>query len=70
MVCRQVSTLVNDTFLVNLAPYLQSLEYLYIIGCPKVTEVGMEAVASANKYGLIGISMEALSQTFVRALRV
>lgn len=56
----------TDAFLVHLASNLQTLEYLYIIGCPRVTHLGIGAVASANKSGLVGISVEGLSQAFVR----
>lgn len=58
----------TDSFLVGLASNLQGLEYLYIIGCPKVTHLGIGTVASANRSGLVGISLEGLSQSFVRVL--
>ncbi|KAF9238049.1 hypothetical protein BU15DRAFT_48001 [Melanogaster broomeanus] len=64
MIICKASTLVTDTFLEHLAPNLQELEYLHIIGCPKVTHHGIGAVACANKNGLIGISLEGLSQAF------
>ncbi|KAG8216093.1 hypothetical protein J3R82DRAFT_8094 [Butyriboletus roseoflavus] len=63
IICK-ASTLVTDPFLVHLAPNLQRLEYLYIIGCPKVTHLGIGTVASANKSGLIGIGLEGVSQSF------
>ncbi|KIJ64685.1 hypothetical protein HYDPIDRAFT_153403 [Hydnomerulius pinastri MD-312] len=63
IICK-ASTLVTDVFLAHLAPNLEELEYLYIIGCPKVTHGGIGAVASANKNGLLGISLEGLSQAF------
>ncbi|KIK96882.1 hypothetical protein PAXRUDRAFT_137464 [Paxillus rubicundulus Ve08.2h10] len=63
IICKE-STLVTDAFLEYLAPSLEGLEYLYIIGCPKVTHHGIGAVASANKNGLIGTSLEGLSQAF------
>lgn len=68
MACWQASTHVTDAFLVQLASNLQGLEYLYIIGCPRVTHRGIGEIASANKNGLIGISVEGLSQIFVRVL--
>ncbi|KAF9224884.1 hypothetical protein BS17DRAFT_827276 [Gyrodon lividus] len=63
IICKE-STLVTDAFLEHLAPNLQELEYLYIIGCPKVTHHGIGAVASTNQNGLVGISLEGLSQAF------
>ncbi|KAF8558683.1 hypothetical protein OG21DRAFT_1493889 [Imleria badia] len=63
IICK-ASTLVTDAFLAHLASNLQGLEYLYIIGCPRVTHLGIGAVASANRSGLIGISVEGLSQAF------
>ncbi|KAF8843440.1 hypothetical protein BDN67DRAFT_964216 [Paxillus ammoniavirescens] len=63
IICKE-STLVTDTFLEHVAPSLEGLEYFYIVGCPKVTHHGIGAVASANKSGLIGISLEGLSQAF------
>ncbi|KAF8452580.1 hypothetical protein L210DRAFT_3383440 [Boletus edulis BED1] len=63
LICK-ASTLVTDAFLVHLSSKLQGLEYLYIIGCPRVTHLGIGAIAAANKNGLVGVSVEGLSQAF------
>ncbi|KAG9308342.1 hypothetical protein JVU11DRAFT_12108 [Chiua virens] len=63
IICK-ASTHVTDALLAHLAPNLQGLECLYIIGCPRVTHAGIMAIASASTSGLIEISLEALSQEF------
>ncbi|KAH7883024.1 hypothetical protein F5I97DRAFT_1901313 [Phlebopus sp. FC_14] len=63
IICK-ASTLVTDGFLERLSPHLASLQHLSIVGCPKVTQVGIAVVASANQNGLVGINLEGLSQAF------
>ncbi|KAI6041458.1 hypothetical protein EDC04DRAFT_2867106 [Pisolithus marmoratus] len=63
IICK-ASTHVTDRFLESLSPDLTELEHLTIFGCPKVTHRGVGALVSANRNGLLAISMEHLSQSF------
>ncbi|KAG6337014.1 hypothetical protein ID866_2074, partial [Astraeus odoratus] len=59
------SAVVTDTFLQLLSPNLTNLEQLFIVGCPKVTHRGIEALIAENRDGLLTLNLEALSQSFL-----
>ncbi|KAI0943506.1 hypothetical protein AcW1_002655 [Taiwanofungus camphoratus] len=63
LICKS-SPLLNDGLLETLAPSLASLDHLYIVGCPKVTDEGLSAVLAANEKGLLSLGMEGLSSAF------
>ncbi|RPD61821.1 hypothetical protein L226DRAFT_552408 [Lentinus tigrinus ALCF2SS1-7] len=63
IICKS-STRVNDGVLQELAPYLTNLDYLYLVGCPKVTHDGLWALLSGNYRGIVGLGMEGLSTAF------
>lgn len=45
-----------------------NLEYLYLVGCPKVTHQGVWAVISKAEAGLKGLGLEGVSSSFVSRL--
>lgn len=55
----------TDELLETIAPRLNSLEHLYLAGCPKVTHKGVWAMVQANVSGIRGLGLEGLSTTFV-----
>ncbi|KAI0719750.1 hypothetical protein C8T65DRAFT_33830 [Cerioporus squamosus] len=67
IICKS-STRVNDSVLLQLAPHLTNLEYLYLVGCPKVTHEGLWAVLSHNYRGIVGLGLEGVSTAFDMAV--
>ncbi|KAI0088861.1 hypothetical protein BDY19DRAFT_946407 [Irpex rosettiformis] len=63
LVC-QSTTLINDKVLEALSVHLTSIEFIYLIGCPKVTHKGLWSIISANEGRLLGLGMEVLSLSF------
>ncbi|PPQ99304.1 hypothetical protein CVT24_009172 [Panaeolus cyanescens] len=63
LICKTTS-LVTDSLIETLAPHLVNLEYLHLAGCPKVTEKGVWAAVSSNRFGLLGLGLEGLSNKF------
>ncbi|OBZ76446.1 hypothetical protein A0H81_03102 [Grifola frondosa] len=63
LICKS-STVVNDGLLEAIAPNVNSLEYLSMVGCPKVTHEGLWVILSANSKGILAIGMEGLSPAF------
>lgn len=61
----QSSTRVTDGVLHDIAPHIINLEYLYLVGCPKVTHEGLSAALSGIYKGIVGLGMEGLSTAFV-----
>lgn len=62
----QSSGLITDDLLESLSPDLTSLEYLNILGCPRVTYRGVWSIISKTVHGIIGLGLENLAHTFVR----
>ncbi|KAL1948356.1 hypothetical protein VTO73DRAFT_12431 [Trametes versicolor] len=60
----QSSTRVTDGVLHDIAPHIINLEYLYLVGCPKVTHEGLSAALSGIYKGIVGLGMEGLSTAF------
>ncbi|KAI0649755.1 hypothetical protein C8Q79DRAFT_997801 [Trametes meyenii] len=63
LICKS-SPRVTDKILQNIAPHVTNLEYLYLVGCPKVSHEGLCAVLSATYKGIVGLGMEGLSSPF------
>ena len=61
----QSSTHVTDELLENLSEHLLNLEYLYLVGCPKVTHAGIWSILSKTQLGMKGLGLEGVSPTFV-----
>ncbi|EKM56957.1 uncharacterized protein PHACADRAFT_208126 [Phanerochaete carnosa HHB-10118-sp] len=60
----QSSNAVTDELLETLSEYMVNLEYLYLVGCPKVTHVGVWAIISKSEVGLRGLGLEDVSPSF------
>ena len=54
----------------DIARYAANLEYVYFVGCSKVTHDGLWALLSGNYKGIIGLGMEGLSTGFVRLFQI
>ncbi|EIM87235.1 uncharacterized protein STEHIDRAFT_168052 [Stereum hirsutum FP-91666 SS1] len=67
LICK-FSNHVTDELLEAIAPSLNSLEHLYLAGCPKVTHKGVWAMIQANPAGIKGLGLEGLSTTFDMAM--
>uniref|UniRef100_A0A0W0FIC2 F-box domain-containing protein n=1 Tax=Moniliophthora roreri TaxID=221103 RepID=A0A0W0FIC2_MONRR len=63
IICKS-STIITDTTLETLSPNLRNLEYLYIVGCPKVTHRGISAILLQSTNGIRGLGIEGLSPHF------
>ncbi|KAI0324544.1 hypothetical protein GY45DRAFT_1349369 [Cubamyces sp. BRFM 1775] len=63
LICKS-STRVTDGVLHDIASSATNLEYLYLVGCPKVTHEGLWAVISSIYRGIVGLGMEGLSTAF------
>ncbi|KAH9903262.1 hypothetical protein C8Q73DRAFT_742398 [Cubamyces lactineus] len=63
LICKS-STRVTDGVLRDIASSITNLEYLYLVGCPKVTHEGLWAVISSVYKGIVGLGMEGLSTAF------
>ncbi|GJE86627.1 hypothetical protein PsYK624_027070 [Phanerochaete sordida] len=60
----QSSNAVTDELLEALSEHMRNLEYLYLVGCPKVTHAGVWAVISGTEAGLKGLGLEGVSPSF------
>ncbi|KAI9060041.1 hypothetical protein FKP32DRAFT_1613869 [Trametes sanguinea] len=67
LICKS-STRVTDGVLHQIAPHMPNLEYLYLVGCPKVTHEGLWAVLSSIYKGIVGLGLEGVSTAFDMAL--
>ncbi|KAK0205246.1 hypothetical protein DFS33DRAFT_1326848 [Desarmillaria ectypa] len=61
-ICKS-SPVITDTVLESLAADLQSLQYFYITGCPKVSHHGIWSILSVNP-SIYGLGLEGLSPRF------
>ncbi|OSD01016.1 hypothetical protein PYCCODRAFT_1370033 [Trametes coccinea BRFM310] len=64
----QSSTRVTDGVLHQIAPHVPNLEYLCLVGCPKVTHEGLWAVLSSIYRGIVGLGLEGVSTAFDMAV--
>ncbi|KAH9924988.1 uncharacterized protein BXZ73DRAFT_91166 [Epithele typhae] len=60
----QSSPRINDEVVASIAPYVTNLEYIYFVGCPKLTHDGLWTLLSGNYKGVVGLGMEGLSTAF------
>ncbi|KAF8902526.1 hypothetical protein CPB84DRAFT_1814867 [Gymnopilus junonius] len=63
LICK-ASTIITDSLLESIAPYLVNLDHLNLTGCPKVTHRGVWALVSPNVDGLVGLGLEGVSPKF------
>ncbi|KAI0767578.1 hypothetical protein C8Q74DRAFT_1281089 [Fomes fomentarius] len=63
IICKS-STRINNDILHEIAPYTTNLEYIYFVGCPKLTHEGLWALLSTNYRGIVALGMEGLSTAF------
>ncbi|KAG7451596.1 uncharacterized protein BT62DRAFT_942611 [Guyanagaster necrorhizus] len=62
LICKS-SPIITDTVLESMAADLQSLQYFYITGCPKVSHRGIWSILSVNP-PIHGLGLEGLSSKF------
>ncbi|KAI0684903.1 hypothetical protein BC835DRAFT_588106 [Cytidiella melzeri] len=60
----QSTTLLTDQVMEELAVHLTGLEFIHLVGCPRVTHRGLWAIILANKGKLRGLGMEVRSLAF------
>jgi hypothetical protein len=62
--------LVTDSLLSWIAPDLNNLEHLQIVGCDRVTHVGIANVLAYSQVGIRTLHLQQLSPSFVRLFSV
>lgn len=63
LICKS-ATQVTDELLTGLSQHLVNLEHFYLVGCPKVTHLGVWSIIANAHAGLRGLGLEGVSSTF------
>lgn len=63
IICKS-SGLVTDQILVTIAQSVSNLKHLHLLGCVKVTHIGIGALLQSNQAGFESLGLEGLSSTF------